>query len=526
MPPHTLLMFVFLAGFLVVQVVSFLRAWRHAARVTDDWRQWSYEAVADSVSTEEGVWRLDQLLARSIAASLLRRLTVIAPLLGVIVTAVGFITMSPTLAGSGSSESAAAVADTLAAIQPLFVGILLGAALSIENQAAVLFLQRRVDHARQSVLAEWIDRRPSVPIDGTGQLALELRGMVDALCEATQRLTADGQAVSGALQGILDHAAQAVRRLAESCHESADSLRHAAELHGGAVASAVPRIEASVRELADRVEAGASVVESQVEQSCAITKEMSDQLKRAMSNSGKSFSAAIDRGVELFERRFDGIASEVDRRASESAARSEKALAAILDLAEPVTAAVPHLRGTVETIAGRIASIEERERQVADLAESASKFASATTAISGEAVGPLRDAVTALTEQCMELQSAVIALRQAGDELRAGASRTRQVDAIGVARSGRQRGEPPRSAGSETVQPAAAIGTDTKDAGVPPPVQDSRPEHRSTAKAADKIVDHRDSADSDSRRTDEDAPAPPIPVHGRRRSILAWFRGR
>lgn len=121
-------------AFVVVQAVTFRRYCRLIPRVLDDWQTWCAKPDLQFVPRSELLDVLHSRLHETSPYLLLSRLGTMAPLVGVIVTAIGFINLSDlSFAGSPATQAADAPGP-LAPIRPLFYGVLLGSLLALLNQ--------------------------------------------------------------------------------------------------------------------------------------------------------------------------------------------------------------------------------------------------------------------------------------------------------------------------------------------------------------------------------------------------------
>lgn len=106
----------------------------------------------DEISRTDAIQELDWFISSNKSLSWLHRLGIIAPVVGVIITSIGFLGIE--FPNFGNSESI----DFLIIIRPVFFGIIVGAGLSISNQICLQVSEISSDKFCESAKA-WLDEK-------------------------------------------------------------------------------------------------------------------------------------------------------------------------------------------------------------------------------------------------------------------------------------------------------------------------------------------------------------------------------
>jgi hypothetical protein len=183
-------------GVFLLQVVCFVSLLRFTSRERrafkclideggwaskNSWVEWVARAFPECdrdevFGREEALAELEYWLSRPKSLLFLQRLAVLSPLIGVVITAIGLLTLQPEVSQDATLSS------ILLAVSPLFFGVLGGAILAILSQILLFFVGLGLDSVRQ-VAREWFDHRVWRP------RSVRTRSTIDALSPVLQTLT-------------------------------------------------------------------------------------------------------------------------------------------------------------------------------------------------------------------------------------------------------------------------------------------------------------------------------------------------
>ncbi len=298
--------------FLVMSALMRRRAFADADAATRAWLEEVTEG--DSFDTRsEAIEVLDDRVQASKSLAILQRLTIIAPLLGVIITAIALM-VNPT-----ESETVSEVLDN---VKPLFSGVLAGAALSIINQFVVIGCLAAIrdlrDRAVQSLKDADFDGAT-----GPGELAAEdlvkgakvLRDAMGTLCSQSKKL-------ASIQEQLITQGAASMNQLLKSCHQlqtKADSLE-------------LPRVE-QIDEASERIGEAVKGLSEAMAQADAVLRTQVDEHYRALQ---------------------DSRALMEERLAKESAEANERFRDAAKSFVDKTAAAAKRMEGAVDRLNGRI----------------------------------------------------------------------------------------------------------------------------------------------------------------------------
>lgn len=164
-----------------------------------DWAMWSLpqdttlEAHQKPGQREEFLYGFEQWLASRSSYLLLQRISVMAPLLGVIITAVGFLNMRGSL--QDDSEY------LLGALIPLVIGVGGGASLAFVNQVLLQIVDRTLDSLR-SVARHWFEVRST--LDGEPDPSLsDGDGKQPSAVQLMEDIASQNVLMTNLLQGVI-----------------------------------------------------------------------------------------------------------------------------------------------------------------------------------------------------------------------------------------------------------------------------------------------------------------------------------
>jgi hypothetical protein len=285
--------------------------WRSANRGLDaairDWRSRAMAFGFLSDSRDVATQYLEMAIHASLGYALLRRITGLAPLLGVIVTAVSLATTSTSADDGSGAVGGVAV---LVALRPVFWGVVLGAALSIANQLLVV----KFDSALRARVREAVEEVPADRFAGLrnvlGTFPEELRQILAALATSQQAIHEFQRRTTDEMGRILTRVRDAVHELADSATRSGEKLRESAASH-------FDQVKVTTREFGKTVGQMSEIVEKSNAHLDGVLSAASDQLgdaQRALAKSMQEIQVEAAKAVGRLERQ-----SEVLQRGTEEA---------------------------------------------------------------------------------------------------------------------------------------------------------------------------------------------------------------
>ena len=336
-----------------LQAVVFFAALRNASRRIESWRR---DVSSGSLGgrQSDAIEALDDELASEGASLFQLRMGIMAPLVGVTVTALGFIFFE---SESTKTVKADQLGDVLSALEPLFYGVLTGAVLGITNQllaqltrariaswrnAAVRALRTR--HAEAVRKSEEAHERADRLLD---ELADRVERFTNRLDEAIDRAAQSSEKKAEALGAELDRLTSGLTRVAEACETRAatvdDTLSRACETLDNSAARFRDGLDESTRQSR---EAGEQLHTSLKSARAAAdrTREAADQQKSTID----SLTASMSESSEAFKGQLEQAGGELSDSASSFARASERN-----------EQLVERLASTAETLANRCEQFEE-----------------------------------------------------------------------------------------------------------------------------------------------------------------------
>lgn len=296
------------------------RAWEEVDAAMRNWHSKAVSNRFSSESREHAVQKLESEVHSGFWYSLLRRISGLAPLLGVIVTALSLLVVSK---GGGDARQTGADAGfgALVALRPVFGGVLLGAFISVVNQYLIVKFEARL----QTALHERVDSVPSEHFAGIrdvlGTLPAELKQVVDALQSSRRSLFDMQQTTTDEMGKVLTRVRNEVLHLAESATAAGLKLRESAAQH-------FDQVKVTSKEFGKTVSQLAEIVERSNEQLGGSLTAAADQLTgaqevlaRSMQTIQVSVSGAVvtlDKQAEFVQRSTDVALSVVRKSVDDS----------------------------------------------------------------------------------------------------------------------------------------------------------------------------------------------------------------
>lgn len=376
-------------------------------------RDWHHRAMAFGFSSElrdVASQHLESAIQASQGYALLRRITGLAPLFGVIFTAVA-LSVTSTNADDGSGTGGGVA--VLEALRPVFWGVVLGAALSIANQLLVV----KFDSELRARVRDAVHRVPADRFAGIrdvlGTFPDELRQILAALATSQQTIHEFQRKTTEEMGLILTRVSGAVHELADSAIKSGEKLRESAASHfdqvkvttkefgktigqmseiveksnahvGGVLSAASDQLGDAQRALAK------SMQDIQVEAAKAVGRleKQSEALHRGTEEALVAVRKAVDDSLQQHNRELETV---LQARVRESAAAVEDGktlMRASLDAAEQaIRRAAGDLSGAASGLGGLASSISGLERQIRESGAQSETGLAAAGALSRELAG-------------------------------------------------------------------------------------------------------------------------------------------
>jgi DNA anti-recombination protein RmuC len=418
-------------------------------------REWNRRAMSFSFVSESrdvASQRLESEIYASLNYAMLRRITGLAPLVGVILTAVSLAT---TGVESGQAISDSGGLGALVALRPVFWGVVLGATLSIVNQLLVVTFEAALrTRIRDSVDDIPADRFAGVH-DVLGTFPEDLKQILATL-SASQQTVHDLQSrtteemgriltrVSGAVLELSDSAAKSGEKLRESAASHFDQVKVTTKEFGKTVGQLAVIVEkanehlggvlsAASDQLGDAQRAMAkSMQDIQVEAAKAVGRldKQTDALNRGAEEALVAVRNAVDDSLQQHNRKLEAVLEARVREAASAVEDGRALMRASLGAAEEaIRRATGELSGAASGLGGLGSSIASLERQIRESGAQSESGLAAAGSLSRELVG-LGASVSA-TEKALHAVTESIVARYSELAKRVDASEGR-LDAVSM----------------------------------------------------------------------------------------------
>ena len=389
--------------------------WAHSNldAATREWQRRAFEFSFSGESRDAACQRLESEVHASHGYALLRRITGLAPLCGVIFTAVLLATTN--VASDDASGDSAGLA-ALIALRPVFWGVVLGAALSIVNQLLVVRFEATV----RARIRDTVDKVPSDRFVGIremlGTFPDELREVLAVLASSQQTVDEFQRRTTEQMGEILTRVSSAVRELADSASNSGEKLRESAASH-------FDQVKLTTKEFGKTIGQLALIVEKSNVHLGSVLSSATDQLGDAQ--------RALAKAMQDIQVEASKAAGSLEKRTESLHRSTEEALAAVRRAVDDSLKA--HNRALQDVLDARVreaaAAVEESRslmRIGLDAAEQAVRRATNDLSSSASGLGGLASSISSLEFQIRESGS------QTESGAAAAASLSRQLDALGV----------------------------------------------------------------------------------------------
>jgi hypothetical protein len=387
------------------------------------WLNWVLSIFPAGTLTPQGnytrddvIQELDTRIASNSDYLLLQRLGIMAPLLGVILTVVGFYWLEVDEAGEQSLQS------ILLAVTPLVSGVGTGAALALINQALLHAAGRRIERMRISART-WFDTVIWSNLDVDTQAAT---GKAVAALDRFARLVSDSAERYTASTSQIEESTASMRGAASRFDESVNTFGSRiagmpsvlADLHHGIAASA----EALTELIPVGTRAVANLDVSVAAFRTTIDREFSDAAKLQHSSS-EALSASIqqlDASTELLKSGAEELKlAAVSNKSSDGMDESFRPLVVpgnpqFSDVVQTLWGQLAILTNAVSSLSGNVEATTPMQRSmheaVTRFAESAGKMSD----LLDRRIGPLATQLAALHNTLAEMQDGVNTIQSLG----------------------------------------------------------------------------------------------------------------
>lgn len=406
----------------------------------NDWLGWISTRLRDGAfhdghyNRDDALEQLDRWLEGLESYLMLQRTGIVAPMVGLLITVAGFLSLDPS-AGDWNLK------EILQMVSPIVLGIGSGAALTTFNHLLLHFVGKKTDVVR-SLAGNWFDERiwkgvQTKPQTSGNEAAEALAAMAETIrrslteyCNATSAISHTSQSLQGAGAAL----AATVERLREdtaAIPEEMKSLRSTASGVVRSLGEIVPNIERTTSELAESVVAFRSVVQEQFGKAAARHRESAELL--AGSVDGIRESAAhlsehcdsLGRSIEAHGRTSQewsrSLQEEILPAQHDFRQASTQLIDATKELAPAERAfreAADSMRGSANGLAAFVRDgVDPASRRLAELNKVLSRMQETTESV--RQMTELREEFVCLAKSLAQAATAADAIRTLPQEIRA-----------------------------------------------------------------------------------------------------------
>lgn len=332
--------------FFAAQIFVVYKAAVALTGVEADWLNWVRDKSHERFTREEMFQQLDQLTLNNGWRLMLRRLGVIAPLIGVVITAIGFQNINE-LQETSAPIDELSYSEIMRGLSPLYGGVLAGAILAIINQ----FLMQYLDHLAVQLRSRCEAHRT---VDGADPVNAALQTLSQVITDIAEAARTQLQ------QAVTEAEAQmhGVARSVQSAAEIIDSIRNAGDdiyrEVGPALSEAVTAFSQAAEEcgknakdfaaVGQTLEKSAASVQSGAQNLAASSGAINSQLDSLNSEIKKLSEAVAQQNANT---QLDRLSSEITRLSESMAQRSdrgENVSGELTDVIRSLTEAVHQMR--------------------------------------------------------------------------------------------------------------------------------------------------------------------------------------
>jgi len=322
-------------AFVATQVLVLLMLLRRVEQKIQSWKSNLPELVQRGRSGSEALEELDTLLSLDPWAAFQNRMGVMAPLVGVTATALGFLLFEQAEYEQIRVES---VSTIMRFLSPLFYGVLMGAVLAIINQVLSQLARTRMVTARSDAALYLMQTQ-----QGAGGLGQQ----VDAVLA---RFSSQVESLGQSLATAVAHATEQAERRAGKIDDEIEALAGHVSRMVKACQDGTTQLESGLRTTSTQREAAAGVVQAlevsvdQIQSSASSLKESSFAFGEAAMQTEEAWQSAIQ---DRFAPSLVGMAEALERSHAQ------------IERFEHAVAAVPDRLGTLEASLARLHRVME-----------------------------------------------------------------------------------------------------------------------------------------------------------------------
>ena len=366
--------------------------------------------------------RLESALLDNSHYVFLQRMSLIAPLMGVIITAQGFIRYFV----PSNDDAKLDAAKLMVHIGPLFYGVLVGASLALAHQFVLQWASRVYRSVLAIAEASLQEMDASDPGDAIGDFAEQLRNFSSALGNQQKEILEIGQERVLGVGSQMEKLAETVGKVIQDCRQGGHSLETAAEQF----AHQVDRSAEVLREEVGRLGAGLDGSLKRLEQGMIQSQSSMDSNLISMQ---QQMTATVERMVESLKSQDEQL-GEVHTRLVASQQRFDSLAETIITMASDVASASAETR---DRVSGQVIGFSERITTASEtMSRIADEFASIRQSVS-EDESERRD----LVQQTMDAVEAFSRDMQSTSRQVGGAASTIENAMQGIQESVRQDNE-------------------------------------------------------------------------------------
>jgi hypothetical protein len=380
---------------------------------------------------------LDAHLASDSSFLLLQRMGIMAPLLGVVLTVIGFYWLEV------DEAEAQSLGSILLAVTPLVSGVGAGAVLALVNQGLLQVVGGRIDRVRMAARS-WFDvaiwRRQAGDAQGSTSDAVAAIerfarivgesadrhaasfGRIDESTASMRQAAAQFRDVVSSFHGEIKGVPQALNVLQDAMAASARALQELIPVGARAIANLDVSV-AAFRSTIDQEFTGAAKLHhssskslsqavSQIAESTDLLKSSSDEMQKSLEAMSGTAGGLEDAGVRL-QRTIEKDTAPAQRTMHDAAAAFAKSAGQLTEFIEQgIAPATQQLAGLHETLAGMeeaVESIKQFSQSRADVDRLTASLAQ--SAGIAEAIAGLPEQIRGLLEESAARQAETLQAR-------------------------------------------------------------------------------------------------------------------
>lgn len=419
-------------AFLLVQLIAAVGSIREVSARCGQWRDLCYQDEYRRLARGQAVLDLERSLANAPYASTLRRLGVMAPLLGVVLTTGALMfsppvelervlsPMSAQVSPSSTASDQPAMPGVTRMIAPLLAGVFVGAVLAIINQFLVAVQHWHEDRAFRAAL-------DSVPLksfrdtdDAVEQMIESLRSAGVVLASAVEsvgalasRVRASMEEVSRAgtqahdqLSSVAGHLQAAVAAPAREFSAAAERMRKAAEDCAGRLQQATDAMGSHMGRIEARVEATAGIQQRHFEEHAKV----SQRLASATDTVAEAARALAATRVTQLAEHFESSASAARAMAGELG----KSVQSVAGATQAMGAASQQMTSAIAASQEALERVRREADALSSVVQSTGRTISAVPQESGRMQEQLALSTQALAKFTQGLERALADLKSSG----------------------------------------------------------------------------------------------------------------